>query len=243
MSAGRHGAQRRRPVAGIVAAAGASQRMGQPKALLRVGGKSFLETIVGAMLDAGLDEVCIVLPPAADAPAAGLARAAFAGEPRVRQVANRWMERGYSGAIQSALDALPPMAAWALTPVDAPFTTPALLRALRDTLFGRDVGAGTASARLPPSAAPGPDPDDEPEAWAVVPITGAGPGHPVLLHARCEALLRRAHEEGGPRGVLARAGIRCRELPWPDPRIAWDLNTPEALRAAGLSWPVPAPGD
>ena len=48
-------------VAGVVLAAGESSRMGADKALLMYRGKTFLENIIAALRDAGLQRVVVVL--------------------------------------------------------------------------------------------------------------------------------------------------------------------------------------
>jgi molybdenum cofactor cytidylyltransferase len=52
---------RKEKVAGLVLAAGASRRMGEPKQLLRMGNKTLLERIVGEALKSELDQVILVL--------------------------------------------------------------------------------------------------------------------------------------------------------------------------------------
>ncbi len=48
-------------ISAIILAAGESQRMGQPKALLRIGEKTFLQHIVGVLQEAALDHIVAVL--------------------------------------------------------------------------------------------------------------------------------------------------------------------------------------
>jgi len=47
--------------AGVILAAGASRRMGEPKQLLTVRGRPLLETALAAACDSQLDEVVVVL--------------------------------------------------------------------------------------------------------------------------------------------------------------------------------------
>ncbi len=48
-------------LAAVVLAAGEGRRMGGPKALLRIGGESFLSRVCGQLASAGLDEIVAVL--------------------------------------------------------------------------------------------------------------------------------------------------------------------------------------
>jgi molybdenum cofactor cytidylyltransferase len=50
-----------RHIAAIVLAAGASRRMGTPKALLSIDGETFLQHVVETVADAGIDDIRIVL--------------------------------------------------------------------------------------------------------------------------------------------------------------------------------------
>lgn len=51
----------RRTVAGLVLAAGESSRMGRDKALLRYRGRTFLETVIARLREAGIDRIAVVL--------------------------------------------------------------------------------------------------------------------------------------------------------------------------------------
>ena len=48
-------------IAAVVLSAGESSRMGQPKALLRIDGQTFIEHIVGALKDGGIGRIIVVL--------------------------------------------------------------------------------------------------------------------------------------------------------------------------------------
>jgi molybdenum cofactor cytidylyltransferase len=86
--------------AGIVLAAGASQRMGSPKQLLPVGGRPLLEGVVAAACASRLDQVVVVLGANADA-----VRAAVAWG-RARTVVNDEHEQGMSTSLQAGVRAL-----------------------------------------------------------------------------------------------------------------------------------------
>jgi len=89
-------------VAGIILAAGASQRMGQPKPLLLWRGKSFICHVARTALDAGLAPVVIVIGAHADE-----VRSALADLP-VEIVYNPNWAEGQSTSVQAGLQALPP---------------------------------------------------------------------------------------------------------------------------------------
>ena len=48
-------------IVAVVLAAGESSRMGRPKALLPIGGQTFIEKIVGALRQAGLENIIVIL--------------------------------------------------------------------------------------------------------------------------------------------------------------------------------------
>ena len=53
-------------IAGVVPCAGASERMGTPKALMEVAGTTFVQAVVDALLDGGCSPVLVVVPEDAD---------------------------------------------------------------------------------------------------------------------------------------------------------------------------------
>ena len=89
-------------VAGIILAAGASQRMGQPKPLLLWRGKPFICHVARTALDAGLAPVVIVTGAHAEE-----VRAALADLP-VEIVYNPNWAEGQSTSVQAGLTSLPP---------------------------------------------------------------------------------------------------------------------------------------
>jgi len=89
-------------VAGIILAAGASQRMGQPKPLLLWRGEPFICHVARTALDAGLAPVVIVTGARAEE-----VRAALADLP-VEIVYNPNWAEGQSTSVRTGLQALPP---------------------------------------------------------------------------------------------------------------------------------------
>jgi molybdenum cofactor cytidylyltransferase len=88
--------------AGIILAAGESKRMGQPKQLIEIHGKTLLKHVVDAALASKLDTVFVVIGHQAAA-----VRASLDGRP-VTFVANPDYREGLSTSVKSGLRALPP---------------------------------------------------------------------------------------------------------------------------------------
>ena len=116
------------PVAGIVLAAGASRRLGQPKQLLDWKGKPLLRHIAEIALRSGLDPVIVVCGAAAAEIAPTLEGLA------VQVVRNEAWQSGQSTSIRAGVNALPQAAGAAVFFLsDQPNIPPALVRALVET--------------------------------------------------------------------------------------------------------------
>jgi molybdenum cofactor cytidylyltransferase len=86
-------------IAAIVLTGGKSERMGRPKALLRFQGQTFLERILGAIKDAGIEQTTIVVGHHRDE-----IHRAFPGLPLVF---NPDYNDGMSSSVKAGLKALP----------------------------------------------------------------------------------------------------------------------------------------
>jgi molybdenum cofactor cytidylyltransferase len=86
--------------AGIILAAGASKRMGEPKQLLPVRGRPLLESALAAACDSTLDDVVVVLGSHADE----IRQSVRLG--RARVVINRGYAAGMSTSLKSGIGAL-----------------------------------------------------------------------------------------------------------------------------------------
>ena len=165
------------PVAGIILAAGAARRMGQPKPLLMWRGEPFIRQVARTALAAGLSPVVIV----GGAHTAAL-QAAVAGWP-VTVVYNADWEAGQSTSVRRGLRALPPETGAAIFLLaDQPHSPVALVRGLIER---------HAQARAP----------------IVAPLIDGRRGNPVLFDRSTFDDLRALRGEVGGRAVLARHAV------------------------------------
>jgi len=193
--------------AGLIAAAGDSARMGSPKALLEnQDGLTFVEVLSRAYLEAGLSPVIVTVPP----PPVGEAVAERLAGLAVRVLPNAAPRRGLSGSVETALRSITPgHAGLVLCPVDVPFASAPLIRAMIDALA-----------------------EPESEWLAAVASYGGLPGHPVAFGRELFEDLLDCDRSGGPRAVLKAHAPRVLPYAWHDPQILHNLNTPEAYRDA-----------
>lgn len=110
------------PTRGLILAAGASSRMGRPKALLTLGGETFVGRLVRLFAEAGCTPVAVVVGAGADALAPRLPPSALC-------VRHPGWAQGMRSSLRAGLLALPPGPVL-LTHVDRPATRPDSLRRL-----------------------------------------------------------------------------------------------------------------
>lgn len=181
----------------IVLAAGESARMGTPKALLSLAGGTFLSVICGRLAEAGLRTVVVVL-------GAFQERVREGGvPPGVRVAVNEAWRDGQLSSLQCGLRALPSGADGALvTLVDHPLVEASTYAGMRE------------AAEISPGL-------------ILVAEHGRRGGHPVVFPRAVFGELLSAPQDGGARAVLRRDPARVRRVPFDDPGIVADIDTPE----------------
>lgn len=149
-------------IGAIVLAAGRSSRMGRPKALLPLEGRTFLGALLGRLLTADIMRIVVVL----GEDAGEILRAADPGYAIV--VRNPDPSRGQLSSVHCGLDALEPFGidAFFLAPVDVPRVHADTLRLLMAALPGHPLVVPTYKGRRghPPLFS-----------WSLVPALRAAP--------------------------------------------------------------------
>ena len=207
--AARHGRDPRASAftTGIILAAGASSRMGQPKQLLALDGKPLLQHVIDAASASKLDEVLVVLGANATEIRAAIA---LPENGKVRIVVNERFARGFSESIRVGLAAAAPRStAAAILLGDQPRVSTDLI----DRMLAAHTIAGKAATR---------------------PIFGGAgdarvPGHPVLLARSLWPALRDLKGDEGARAVLAAHPELVNEVRIISAAPA-DIDTPEDYR-------------
>jgi molybdenum cofactor cytidylyltransferase len=164
-----------RTVAGIVLAAGASRRLGRPKALLVLAGRTLLARAVAAQLEAGLDPVVVVLGHAAEEVRAA---AGLPPDPRLCVVVNPGWEEGMASSLRSGLEVCGNPDAVVVALADQPDTDSARVRAVVEAWDG--------------------------QAPLVVPIGDGRSSHPVLFARAVYGELRALRGDIGGRAIVER---------------------------------------
>lgn len=190
-------------IGAVVLAAGASSRMGRPKALLPYGRSTFLECVL-AILDAN-DVGAVRVVVANDAE--GVRRAAPTLPPE-SWVVNPSPADGMLSSVRLGVCALPAgTEAFFLWPVDHPLVRAATVGAM--TQAWRSRGAPV-----------------------VVPVHRGRRGHPVLFDASTMPEILSAPDDAGARHVVAAHRHDRIELEVADGGVVADIDTPEAYEAA-----------
>lgn len=185
-------------IAAIILAAGASERMGYPKALLPYRGRPFLTGILEACQAAGMEHNVVVLGYYEDKirTAIDLTDSIVA--------TNTELDAGPIGSIRAGIRALAgkPVEAAVVWPVDRPHVAVATVSALVDAFR-------------------------ESHSAVVVPTHDGRRGHPVLFGKAVFEELLAAPDDQGARAVVHRDPARVVEIPVDDVAVLEDFNTPE----------------
>jgi molybdenum cofactor cytidylyltransferase len=189
-------------IPGIVLAAGASTRMGRPKALLAIGtpAEPFAVRVIRTLRAGGADDVVVVT----GGHAREVADAIDSAGVLVRVVQNPDYERGQLSSLVAALDVVdrPGVQAIIVMPVDVPLVSPDTIRAILDAYrrTGRPI---------------------------VRPVGGHRHGHPVLFDRTIFGALRAADPARGARAVIAAHLDAVLDVPIADEGAYLDIDTPE----------------
>jgi molybdenum cofactor cytidylyltransferase len=181
----------------ILLAAGASTRMGRPKALLDVGGQTFVRRILATLREGGVAETVVVVRPGAAALGAEVAAAGCA-----RLVENPDPDRGQLSSLLTGLDAVdrPDVAGVLVMLVDVPLVRPSTVAALL--------------ARAAAPAAP------------ILRATHGGRhGHPVVFTRAVFTALRSADPAVGAKPVMRAFSVE--DVDVDDPGVLRDVDTPQ----------------
>jgi molybdenum cofactor cytidylyltransferase len=200
-------------IAGVILAAGFSERMGRPKALLPMGAAptTFLEQVVTTLRQAGLETVVVVV----GSDAAPIRAAAAAAELPVQIAENPDPARGQLSSLLVALGALgqSKVDAILVAPVDLPLVAAETVKLVLDAYHRT-------------------------KAPVVRPARGARHGHPVILDRSLFDELRRADLSLGAREVIRAHRTATVDVPVDDEGAFVDIDTPADYEQA-FGMPLP----
>lgn len=189
----------------IILAAGESRRMGEPKAIVRFGEKTFLENILDNLTAAGIPQQLIVL---------GCDRKRIVRVLRLspqQYVENRRYRSGQFSSFQTAIRSLPAEAGGAmLCLVDQPQIRVETLKRLQ------------LAFRATPEN-------------IIIPVFAGKRGHPTIFPQWLFADILEAPPQTTAREIIHAREQHVREVAVPDESILWNINTPGDLRRAESS--------
>ena len=187
----------------IVPAAGHSRRMGQPKLLLDLAGKSVLARVIEALHLAGVAHCLVVVRPD-DAALIQEVRTAGA-EVVIPAMAPEEMRQSVECGLRhvhSTAQTAGEWDGWVLVPADHPTLNPAVIREL--------IAVWSESPQQ-----------------IAVPVFGGRRGHPTIFPWSMVPEVLALPAERGLNQLLRSRPERVQEVPVSDPRVLDDLDTPE----------------
>jgi len=203
-------------VVALILAAGASSRMGRPKALLPIGDGTFVTRVCRTLLEAGVDDLVVVAGAEHHAVAAEIGEAGL----RARVVENARRQEGQLSSVLAGLAVAdrPGVDAVLVHLVDTPLVRPETVRAVLDA-FRRT------------------------NAPIVRPAVGGRHGHPVLFARKVFDDLRRADPAIGARAVVQAHAAEVCDVAVDDEGACRDIDTPEDFARLPGSRPADQSGD
>jgi nicotine blue oxidoreductase len=191
-------------IAGIVLAAGRSRRMGEPKAFLRIDGRSFLDRAVRALREGGCEDVVVVAGPREDDVQRQVAETALALGARVAV-------NGAAGSeqVESLRIGLRAMREEAVAAVVSPVDVPGVVAEGVSLLAGEFRRTG---------------------GEIVVPAHGGRHGHPVLFARAAWGELLEGDLPDGARTVIHARAAAGTLVEVPVDALPADVDTPEDFR-------------
>lgn len=189
-------------IAAVVLSAGESSRMGRPKALLPIGGETFIERIVGTLKKTSVGKIIVILGHNADEMSRRMAHLP------VEILVNRDYRDGQLSSLQVAvrsLDAQADCDGMLVHLVDHPYIDARLV----DTMIARFYESGKS---------------------LVVPRYAGKRGHPVIFSRRLFGELLGAPLGQGAKAVVNAHREDTLELETDDEGVTVDIDTPEVYR-------------
>ena len=189
-------------ISAVVLAAGASMRMGRPKALLTIGAKTFLQNIIEALHSARILDVVVVLGSDAGTIREGMSW--FDG----KIVVNPAWQNGQLSSIIAGLDGVSRTGVHGvmICPVDHPLLSQGLLVGLLQAYW-------QSRKRI------------------IIPVCEGRRGHPVIFDASLFDALRSAPGDVGARAVIRAHPGEVNEVAVTDRGVLSDIDTPEDYEA------------
>jgi molybdenum cofactor cytidylyltransferase len=182
-------------ISGVVLAAGESARFGVHKQLLKIGGRTLLETVVGKFSESRVDEVVVVL----GCDSKFIQRKVALG--RARVVTNTDYEKGLSSSIRAGIEAVRPESrAVILALGDQPLISIATI----DALVQKYLETG------------GP---------VVAPYFRRRRGNPVLFDRQLFPYLKKIEGDRGAKAAIKEHGWRVVRVDVKDPGVLLDIDS------------------
>jgi len=203
---------RRERIVGILLAAGASRRMGSPKALLPFGTGTVLEECVARLHEGFVERVIVVL--GSDAERIRVSLPTLFAEEGVEAVFNERHASGMLSSVQCGVRAADADVAdgFLLSLLDQPFVRGATIRAVVEAFRST-------------------------ERRIVVPTFGGQRGHPICLAASLrDAILALGNAEGGLRTLIRQREDETLLLPVDSDEVLRDMDTPEDYQRELNRW-------